>query len=260
MEQISSPDNPALKLIRSLSQRKYREKTALFAVEGIEYARKAQRHGFKPHLLLIDKEDEPSGLPALIAWCAQQGGRTAAVPHSLMKRLSGLANPQQLILVCHARWHSWQDPVRETTLVLHEIRDPGNLGTIMRTAEAAAVTRLLLMGEICDPYSPETVRASAGSVFAMEMSTLTKKEFVGIARDWPADVVGTHAKAQESYRRSYRQPVLLLMGSESQGLPSDLVGACTTLVRIPMSPGVDSLNVAIATALMLYEVHSPRQV
>src|SRR5688500_7532723 len=190
MEQITSPNNPALKLIRSLSQRKYREKTGLFAAEGAEYARKAQHHGFKPHLLLIDKDDEPPDLPALVAWCAQQGAKTATVPHNLMKRLSGLANPQQLILICHARWYSRQDAARETTLALHEIRDPGNLGTIMRTAEAAAVTRLLLIGETCDPYSPEAVRASAGSVFAMEMSALTKEKFVGMARNWPADVVG----------------------------------------------------------------------
>jgi RNA methyltransferase, TrmH family len=260
MELITSANNPTLKLLRSLSQRKYREETGLFSAEGAEYARKAQRQGFRPYLLVVDRDDEPPGIAAHVAWCAQQGGRTVAVPHDLMKRLSGLTNPQQLILVCYARWLPWRDPAREAALALHEVRDPGNLGTIMRTAEAAAVTRLLLIGDGCDPYSPETVRASAGSVFAMEMSAFSKEEFLGVARNWPADVVGTHVKAHDSYRGTYRQPVLLLMGSESQGLPEDLVHACTRLVRIPMESGVESLNVAIATALMLYEVHPPRAV
>ena len=176
-----------------------------------------------------------------------------------MARISDLSNPQQVLLVCHTKWQL--EPIapdeRRNVLALHEIRDPGNLGTIMRTAEATSVSRILLIGDCCDPYAPETVRASAGSVFAVELTRLARDAFLRLAAQWPGDVVGTHAAAEETFRQPYRRPVLLLMGSESSGLPADLARVCSRLVRIPMAGGVDSLNLATATALMLYELALP---
>ena len=260
MEEITSPHNPLIKLVRSLDQRKHREQTGLFVTEGLDYARKAMAHGFKPHLLLMDTGmAKRHTMLDLVDWCLEQGARVAAIPPVLMRRISGLSNPQQVVLVCYARW--WPDPVEpraeRSMLALHQIRDPGNLGTIMRTAEATGICRILLVDDSCDPYAAEAVRASAGSIFAMMIARNSTDEFLTLARQWPGDVVGTHLAAAESFRQSYRRPVLLLMGSESAGLTPELARACTRLVRIPMAPGVDSLNVATAAALMLYQLELP---
>jgi TrmH family RNA methyltransferase len=260
VEEITSPHNLLIKLVRSLSLRKYREETGLFLAEGLDYARKAMAYDFKPHALFIDSgRIKRNKLRDLIDWCSDQGARVLSVSPPLMQRISALSNPQQVVLICNAKWQP--EPValdeRRNVLALHEIRDPGNLGTIMRTAEATAMPRILLVGECCDPYAPESVRASAGSVFAIELTRLAPAAFLRIAAQWMGDVVGTHTGAAESFRQNYRWPVLLLMGSENAGLPPELASACSKLVRIPMAKGIDSLNLATATALMLYELQLP---
>ncbi len=258
MQEIASAANPLVKLVRSLASRKHRDATGLFAAEGIEYAKKVRARGFSPHLLLVDsaRRGEPA-VAELVAWAAKHGARTAALPHALLARVSHLNNPQTVIVVLRQRWVAAGAPAHGTALALDSIRDPGNLGTIIRTAEAAAVSRLFLVGESCDPFSPEAVRASAGSIFAVEMTAVSRQEFLERAGNWPGDVVGAHLTAVESFRQSYRRPVLLLMGSESHGLKQELTAACSRVVRIPMAPGIESLNVATATALMLYEVQLP---
>jgi TrmH family RNA methyltransferase len=259
-EDITSAANPLIKLVRALERRKAREKERLFVVEGLGYALRAQAKGFIPHILLIDRDRTTNeDLTETIHWAIGQGARIAAIPPALMARLSTLNNPQRLLLVCRQRWTPG-DATRLTDqviLALERVRDPGNLGTIMRTAEAAAVTRLCLVGDACDPYSPEAARASAGSIFAMQISALSEAELVEIAKTWPGDVVGTHLSAAADFRQTYRRPVLVLMGSESRGLSHQLISACSKLVRIPMAEGVESLNVATATALMLYQLQLP---
>jgi TrmH family RNA methyltransferase len=260
MDEITSIHNPLVKLVRSLSARKHRTASGLFAVEGIEYALKAKAHRFKPHLLLIARDfaAEPR-LSGILAWARGEGARFAAVSPALMARLSQLNNPQALILICHQRWsESVLDlPGDAVLLALDRIRDPGNLGTIMRSAEATGVTRLCLIAESCDPFSPEALRASAGSLFAMDIVRLSRDAAADLLRRWPGDSVATALKAQDDFRQRYRHPVLLLMGSESEGLADDLRALCKRNVRIPMAPGVESLNLATATALMLYEVQLP---
>jgi TrmH family RNA methyltransferase len=260
IEEITSAANPLIKLVRALERRREREENRLFVVEGLDYACKAQAKGFVPSILLIDRNHiSKPDLAGIISWASGEGARLAVIPPPLMARISGLNNPRALLLVCQQRWsvvdaNSFTDQV---ILALEGIRDPGNLGTIMRTAEATSVTRLCLVGDVCDPYAPEAVRASAGSIFAMQISAVSAAEFAKIAKTWPGEVVGAHLCAAADFRQTYKRPVLLLIGSESHGLTDHLASACTKLVRIPMATGVDSLNVATAAALMLYELQLP---
>jgi RNA methyltransferase, TrmH family len=258
MEEVTSAQNPLIKLVRSLSSRKHRADLTLFAVEGAEYALKAKAHGYEPHLLILDCDRRAGGdIGELIDWARERSARTLAVPPALMSRISGLNNPQALILVCRQRWaEDFADavPAAAVVLALDGIRDPGNLGTIMRTAEAAFVTRLCLIGQCCDPYAPEALRASAGSLFAMEILRLSHEDALAMMAGWPGDTIATERAAVEDFRQTYRRPVLLLMGSESEGLDAALRGRAAKRVRIPMAPGVESLNVATAAALMLYQL------
>ncbi|TMJ36831.1 MAG: RNA methyltransferase, partial [Alphaproteobacteria bacterium] len=140
---------------------------------------------------------------------------------------------------------------------LEEIRDPGNLGTIIRTADAVGVRHVVLIGETCDPFSPETVRATMGSLFGMAITRMSTTKFSAALDEWGGEIVATVAGATTDYRRLYQRPTLLLIGSEGGGLSAGLVAKANVSVRIPMPGQAESLNVATATALMLYEIKRP---
>jgi TrmH family RNA methyltransferase len=144
-------------------------------------------------------------------------------------------------------------------VALEAIRDPGNLGTIIRTADAVGASGVALVGTCCDPYSHEAVRASMGSIFNVPLVRVSQESFLVSAAGWKGDVVGTHLSGREDFRAArYRPPTLLAMGSEGPGLSPALAAACSRLVKIPMAGRLDSLNLAVATALMLYEIRKDR--
>jgi TrmH family RNA methyltransferase len=137
------------------------------------------------------------------------------------------------------------------------MRDPGNLGTIIRTADAVAASGIILLGQSCDPFSRDCVRATTGSIFGVPLVRMDVDAFVAQCKKWQGDVVGAHLKATEDFRRTYKSSTLLVMGSEGRGLSDELAEACKIMVRIPMPGAAESLNVATATALMLYETIKP---
>jgi TrmH family RNA methyltransferase len=150
-------------------------------------------------------------------------------------------------------------PAEAVWVALEAVRDPGNLGTIVRTSDAVGAGAVILVGNCVDPYSHEAVRASMGSIFNMPVVRLEPERFLALAKAWPGDVVGTQLAARQDFRSAgYRGPTLLLMGSEGPGLTPELAAACSRLVKIPMAGRLDSLNLAVATALMLYEIRRER--
>jgi TrmH family RNA methyltransferase len=129
----------------------------------------------------------------------------------------------------------------------------------MRSLDAVGGSGLIIIGQGCDPYSREAVRASMGSIFNVPVVRLEPPAFLAWRDGWPGEVVGTHLEAREDFRQAgYRGPQLLVMGSEGPGLSGELVRACTRLVKIPMAGRLDSLNLAVASALMLYEMRKDR--
>jgi TrmH family RNA methyltransferase len=261
IEEITSPHNPLIRLVRSLAQRKYREETGLFVAEGVEFAAKAMACGFNArHVLLDTNHDRDDVLQEAIHKARSGGAQIAAVPKSLLSRITGKDSPQKLMLVAEQHWATAL-PARvhegDVVLALDRVRDPRNLGAIVRTAEAAGVRMLVLVGSCCDPWSPEAVRASAGSLFALPVMKVANESFLELTSGWTGDVIGTDAAAAADFRHPRRGPVLLVMGNESDGLSDELALACTRLVHIPMMPGVSSLNLAAAAALMLYELRLP---
>ena len=162
--------------------------------------------------------------------------------------------------VFEQRWAS--SPCRDDVVAgddvwvaLETVRDPGNLGTIIRTVDAVGASGAMLVGNCVDPYSRDSVRASMGSIFNVALVRMTPEHFLARAATWPGDIVGTQLAAREDFRTvRYRAPTLLLMGSEGPGLSPELAGTCSRLVKIPMAGRLDSLNLAVATALVLYEI------
>lgn len=238
---ISSLQNPLIKTIRSLADKKGRREHGLFVAEGLAMLERALDLGWVPDTLVATK---PVHL-----W---DNHRPLIVTEKIMGELSAQNNPHDVLATFKPRFQP--HPGKSGLwLALEEIRDPGNLGTIIRTADAAGAAGLILLGDCCDPHAPDCVRASTGSIFAMPLVKMNAASFADFAKVFPGDVVGTAGTAKASFRRGYGADCLLVMGSESKGLSQAVSAACKAMVRIPMKPGVESLNVATATALMLYQ-------
>ena len=238
---ITSPHNPTIKLIRSLAEKKHRQEARLFVAEGRKVLERARLEGWEPQYLLTSTHADPWG-----------NAQVMKVDGKIMGSISAQSNPPDLIGVFRQQWAAEAAP-QGVWVALEDMRDPGNLGTLIRTADAAGASGVILAGQSCDPFSPDCVRASMGSIFGVPLLRMEQKAFLGFLRQWPGESVGTHLDATESYRRAYTSPTLLVMGSEGRGLSDEASAACSTLVRIPMKGGAESLNVAIATGLVLFE-------
>ncbi len=257
---ITSLQNERVKAIRALEMRKVRKETGLFVAEGASLLVTARDHGFAPETLVYRAGAAASGVPrALVAWALQCGCGMSGGVRGGAGKLASKDNPQSMLAVFRQRWAPLPDVASvgraDAWVALEEVRDPGNLGTIIRTGDAVGASGVILIGAACDPYSRECVRATMGSVFAVPLIKTTREEFLAWRKGWTGDVVGTHLDAGEDFRKAaYKGPALLVMGSEGPGLSQPLAQACSKLVKIPMAGGLNSLNLAVATALMLYQL------
>ena len=252
---ITSLSNPAVKAARALHLRKEREETRLFLVEGLKSITEAVRLGRAPKLLLYAEaaEDHP-----LLREATEVATETALVSEGVLGKISRRDNPQAVLGVFEQVFLPLRDldpGAARCFVALEAVRDPGNLGTIIRTADAAGCGGVILIGTCCDPYSVEAVRATMGSIFAVPLFKLTVDAFIAWRASWPGSVVGTLLTATVDHRSAaYRRPSLILMGNEQAGLPPELAAVCDVNVKIPMRGRADSLNLSVATGIMIYSV------
>lgn len=260
---ITSLTNERVKAIRALEMRKVRKETGLFVAEGASLLITAREHGFVPKTLVYQAGQHTGVVNGLIAWALQRDAEVLEVSEAVLGKLASKENPQTVLGVFEQAFAPAPKPAdvqpKSTWLALEEVRDPGNLGTIIRTSDAVGVGGIILAGSCCDPYSSECIRATMGSIFAVPLVRMERSAFLSLAKAWPGDVVATHLDATEDFRAGdYRGPELVVMGSEGPGLSEEAADAATRRVKIPMSGGLDSLNLAIATALVLYQVRGPQ--
>jgi RNA methyltransferase, TrmH family len=261
---ITSLQNDRVKAIRALEMRKTRRDTGLFVAEGAAILITAQTHGHVPQVLVVGPDAAEAGPTyAYIKAASAHGAEVLDVSAAVLEKLAAKDNPQTLLGVFNQPWSAAPIPEQlvagDTWLALEGIRDPGNLGTIIRSAEAVGVAGIMLAGTCCDPFARECVRATMGSIFAVPLVRQTEAELHSLMARWPGDRVGTHLTATTDFRRAnYRAPTLLVMGSEGPGLTELTARACTQLVKIPMAGQLDSFNLAIATALTLYQIQGDR--
>jgi TrmH family RNA methyltransferase len=259
---VTSLQNDRVKLIRSLEMRKARRDTGLFVAEGASVLMAARDAGWRPTTLVFKTGSASAGAHReLVAWAQDAGAERLEVSEAVLGKIAAKDNPQTMLAVFEQRWRPAPGKVATDALwlALEGARDPGNLGTIIRTVDAVGGGGVALIGNSVDPYGREAVRATMGSIFTVPLVRLTPAEALGWLSAWTGDIVGTHLAATEDFRaRSYRPPTLLVMGSEGPGLSQELSAACTRLVKIPMAGRLDSLNLAVATGLMLYEIAKDR--
>jgi TrmH family RNA methyltransferase len=263
----ASRNNPKIKQIRQLmAHRKQREDSGLFVVEGIHHVGEAiqARSGvvticYAPDLLssefahqLIDEQE-------------QQGTQVLAVSNETFASLAGKENPQGIIAVARQPRRSLADLGPENFkwgVALVAPQDPGNVGTILRTIDAVGASGLLLLDDPAngqystDPYHPSSVRASMGAIFWHPLVQAKFTEFIPWAKNQGFKIYGTSAHASLDYRQveHFARPMILLMGSEREGLTSLQAAVCDAMVSMPMHGRISSLNLAVATGVMLYTV------
>ena len=259
VKEVTSLSNPIVKDIKALANKKDRDETKSFMAEGLKLVIDALELGFEIKTLVYAKnvKDKPQVVQAATKTVAR-GGLVLEVSEKVLSSITRRDNPQMVVGIFTQRWTSLRDirpKAGETYVALDRVRDPGNLGTIIRTADAAGASGVILLGETTDPYSMETVRATMGSVFALPLVKASPADFLGWKKGAGVSVVATHLAGAVDYRTiDYRKkPVVLLMGNEQAGLPDELAREADALARIPQAGLADSLNLAIATGIMLFE-------
>lgn len=259
VKEVTSLSNPIIKDIKGLTQKKGREETGTFMAEGLKLVIDALELGWTIKTLVYAKNAKGKPLVEQVATkTVATGGLVLEVSEKILSSITRRDNPQMVVGIFEQRWKKLRDirPAEgETYIALDRVRDPGNLGTIIRTADAAGASGVILVGDCTDPFSLETVRATMGSVFATPVAHASVDEFLGWKKSANVSVVATHLAGSVDYRTiNYsKKPVVLLMGNEQSGLPPELASKADQLARIPQQGRADSLNLAIATAVMLFE-------
>lgn len=264
--QISSMNNPTIKHIRSLvRQRKEREQHGVFFIEGIRLVTEAVQLRAPIETLVIAPDLLISPCAQEIVQAQQQAGTPCLeVTSTVFKSISAKDGPQGIGAIVRQRWehlkdmqvlHSVDEQQSLGWVALDAIQDPGNLGTIMRTSDAVGGAGIILLGHTTDPYDPAALRASMGAIFSQRLARATFTELIDWKKQHGYPVVGTSDSAATDYQELvYHTPLVLLMGSERAGLSPEQQAQCDDVVCIPMVGRSDSLNLAVATGVMLYEI------
>jgi TrmH family RNA methyltransferase len=262
--QITAFSNPLVKRMVRLRDKRHRREEGLFLAEGLRILTEAREAGRLPCYVFF--AEDAAGHPlvgTLVRAIEAAGGEAIETSRDILHKLSGKDNPQAVVGVFEA-FATPLDAIDRSTagiwIVAQSMRDPGNLGTILRTGDAVGAGGLILVDDCVDPFSLEAVRASMGALFTQQLAHAGWGEFVAWLRSGPGQLVGTSLRATHDYQEPrYQAPTFILVGNEAQGLPADYENECDVLVKMPMLGKADSLNAAVATAVMAYEVLNQRR-
>jgi RNA methyltransferase, TrmH family len=255
---LSSRNNPKIKQVRQLRQRKHRQESGLFVVEGIRHVGEALHAGAQVEYIVyaearltsdfayqLIQSQQPYGVPCLL------------VEGEVFDSLAERENPQGILAVVRQLQAALDDltPANcQWAVALVSPQDPGNIGTILRSMDAVGADALILLDDSADPYHGAAVRASMGALFWLPLVHASFADFSEWIRRHTYHVYGTSAHASLDYRSisAYASPRVLLLGSEREGLTGEQAAACEQLIRLPMHGKVTSLNLAVAAGVMLY--------
>jgi RNA methyltransferase, TrmH family len=253
---ITSPQNPKIQQVRSLlGRRRDREEAHAFVIEGVRLVEEALHSHQKPSLVLFTDQLSERG-KALVTSLDKTGCEIEQVPAHLMESISGTEAPQGLLAVLPF-------PVIPTPtepdflLVLDGLRDPGNLGTILRTAAAAGVQKVILTPGSVDPYAPKVVRSGMGAHFRLP---ITVQDWMDIRKSlkYPQSLVRFYLAEAESgqapWNLDLKSPLALVIGGEAEGAGQEARSVVDGFISIPMPGKFESLNAAVAASILLFEV------
>ena len=258
---ITSRTNDRIKYVEKLKQKSsFRREEGCFVVEGIRMIREVPEQ-LRKELYLTEKA--LSDHPGLKSWC----GNVETVSEGVMEKLADTKSPQGMVAVVRIPGQADGDPSKQAAgngraplyLILEGLQDPGNTGTLIRTAEAVGATAVLLSKNSADPYSPKVVRSTMGTIFrvCVRICDDLKQTIDELKKDGVA-VYGTHLNGTDFFAADLTGPVAFLIGSEGKGLSDEIAAEADHLLRIPMEGEVESLNAAVSGSVVAYEAYRQR--
>ncbi|MEY4473612.1 MAG: hypothetical protein RL671_1916 [Pseudomonadota bacterium] len=257
--QITGFSNPTVKALRALRDKKHRKAAGKFLAEGLRLLTDARECGHLPEVLVMAEGRDPHLLlSALEADVIAAGGEVIETSADILSKITGKDNPQAVCGVFTEFDTSLAALDRSKAkiwLVAQALRDPGNLGTMLRTGDAVGAGGLILIDDCADPFSAEAVRASMGAIFTQQVAQARWEEFLPWLRGGSGQLVAASLRDAVPYRGApYAAPCFIMVGNESRGLPEEYELACDLRVTMPMKGRADSLNAAVAGAVLAYEV------
>ena len=265
--QITGFSNPTVKALRRLRDKKHRKREGKFLAEGLRLLTDARENGHVPELLVLSSAREPHDLLSQLERdVAANGGEIIETAPDILTKITGKDNPQTVAGVFTEFDTALENLDRMAApiwLVAQALRDPGNLGTMLRTGDALGAGGLILLDDCTDPFSAEAVRASMGAVFTQRIVQARWEEFLPWLRgadgqgqgQGQGQLVAASLQDAVPYKdAAYEAPCFVMVGNEAQGLPLAYEQACDLRVTMPMRGRADSLNAAVAAAVLGYEV------
>ncbi|MBW4560991.1 MAG: RNA methyltransferase [Mojavia pulchra JT2-VF2] len=251
---LTSLQNPLVKQIRKLHSTKERHKQELFLLEGTHLLEEACAVNY-PLVTVCCTPAWQTAHAALWEEACSRCDRAEIVSEEVLEAIATTVQPDGVVATAKRSDRLTQVPLTGLVLALETVQDPGNLGTIIRTAAAAGASGLWLSEDSVDLDNPKVLRASAGQWFRLAMAVSDNfKATVQASQQAGMQIVATLPSATLTYWEvDWRKPSLILLGNEGAGLSAEVAAIADKQVKIPLSPGVESLNVAITAALMLYE-------
>lgn len=263
-ETITSVQNPLIKRLHQLQTKKMRDESGTYLVEGVHLVEEALRTSQQIETLLFDEE---AGLDRQVAaLLAGREVRVIATTSQVIEKLAETKSPQGIIAEVKKHsyeWEMWWSSKKQhefLLLILDEIQDPGNLGTIIRTADAAGIDGLILCGGNVDLYNGKVVRSTMGSLFRVPVFSMDKASVVEQIRKAGGRLLVTSlGESSKSYDAPiYHGPIAIVIGNEGRGVSAELLNQATETVHIPLFGQAESLNAAVATGIILYEAQRQR--
>jgi TrmH family RNA methyltransferase len=261
---ITSSSNPKIKLLRKLRERKERDGSGLFYIEGLRIVAEAVQLQASFEYLVVAPELLTSSFGLnLLKEPSMASIPVLEVAPDTFKNFAVKDGPQGIAAVMRQAWLTLDQVHLEpgqSWVALDAVQDPGNLGTILRTNDSVGGQGIILLDHSTDPYDPTSARASTGALFSQKLVKTDFSSFLRWKLERAYSLVGTSGAASQDYHTfRYPDPYILLMGSEREGLKDHHRQLCDNIIKIPMVGRSDSLNLAVATAVVLYEAYNQRR-
>ena len=257
MKQISSTDNTLYKSLKALSSAKGRREQGLFLAEGPHLAEEALRSSL-PVRYVVARDTDTERFAGLIAQAEAASAEVLSPPTRLFDALADTGSPQGMLAVAEIHWHELSEQAllqSQLAVVLERVQDPGNVGTILRTALAVGAGFAVLTDDSADPFSPKVVRSSQGAVLHLPLVRCASAgEAVGALRHAGWQTACGHLKGEDFFARQSHPRTALVIGNEASGIAEETAAACTARWKLPMPGRAESLNAAVAAGVMLYDL------
>lgn len=246
MEKIESVNNKIIKYTNSLKDKKARKKEGLFIAEGLRLVTDGMKIR-KPEYVIISENFS----------CKDLGVKTYLVSENVFKKLSDTVTPQGILGVFKIKERNISEIEKENTLVLNNISDPGNMGTILRTAYGAGFKNIVIDNKSVDLYNPKTVRSTMSAIFNLDIYLSSNiVSDLKLLKEKGFEIIGS-ALTEDSkniYSTKINSPSLVVMGNEANGIEKEVLDICDKKVIIPMKNNIESLNVSSAASVIMYEI------